>query len=158
MKHLRHWSWLSTLLFLATGFAQSGTSIPPKILAAKTVIVLNETHTGTVEDGAEDELKQWGRLKMTDDLDAADVVLRFSKKSEHATSNSQKTDANGHPTDYSFNITSDSTIHMTATSKDGFAPFYTTETKDGKQKAGKECVQAFIAAWQQAQQKQQRQP
>ncbi len=150
-------SFVSVLLgsmAVLPGFGQSGAALPPALLGAKTVIVLNETHTSTVEDGAEEELKQWGRLKLTDDLDAADLVVNFSKKTRHETSNTQKTDENGKPSEYSFNITSDSTIYMTVTAKNGVAPVYSTESKDGKQKAGRECVQAFIAAWQAARQKQ----
>jgi hypothetical protein len=150
MKTLIASAVLASLLVVPRGFAQNGTTIPPTVLGAKTVIVMNETHTSTVEDGAEDELKQWARLKLTDDLDAADLVVNFSKKTRHETSSSQKPDSN----DYSFNITSDSTIYMTVTAKNGMAPVYATESKDGKQKAGRECVQAFISAWQAARQKQ----
>jgi hypothetical protein len=150
MKTLIACAVLTPLLLVPGSLAQSSTVIPPAVLGAKTVIVLNETHTSTVEDGAEEELKQWGRLKLTDDLDAADLVVNFSKKTTHETSSSQKPDSS----DYSFNITSDSTIYMTVKAKDGIVPIYSTESKDGKQKAGRECVQAFIAAWQAARQKQ----
>jgi hypothetical protein len=155
MKSLIACAFLAPFLLVPRGFAQSGGSIPPAVLGAKTVIVLNETHTSTVEDGAEEELKQWGRLKLTDDLDAADLVVNFSKKTRHETSNSQKADANGNPSDsYSFNFSTDSTIYMTVKARDGVAPIYSTETREGKQKAGRECVQAFITAWQAARQKQ----
>ena len=133
--------------------AGQNAELAPAALAAKTVAVLNDTHAHGVEEGAEAELKEWGRLKVVDDLDSADLVLHFSKKSERETSHTNKTDANGNPTDYGFTITSESKVYMTVTMKDGFDSFYKTETTEGKQKAGRVCVQSFIRAWQNTKQK-----
>jgi opacity protein-like surface antigen len=131
MKSLLSAALLVSSFLSAAAVAQTA-AFPPSALGAKTIAVLNDTHTGTVEEGAEDALKQWGHFKLIDDPDAADVVLHFSKKSEHSTSSAQKTDANGNPTDYGFTISSDTTIEMTATTKDGFSSFYSTTTKEGK--------------------------
>ena len=140
--------WVGVALVLPVALAQGNGPFPAGVLEAKSVVILNETHTGTVEDGANEALKQWGHWKVTDDLDAADVVLSFRKKSERTTSGSTKPDDTGSSASYGVTFSTDATITMTATAKGGFAPFYTTETKDAKQKAGRECVQAFIGAWQ----------
>ncbi|RRA47630.1 hypothetical protein D1Y84_04310 [Acidipila sp. EB88] len=136
----------------AGAFAQAnGRVFPPVVLAAKTVVILNDTHTMTVEDGATAALKQWGRLQVIDHVDAADIVLHFSKASTHDTSNSQTRDPKDNSQSYGFSVSSSTDVKMTATAKGGFAEFYSTSTGDGKQKAGRECAQSFIEAFQDAQ-------
>ena len=136
---------------LMTGVAQeSGKAFPEAVLAAKTVAVLNDTRTQAVTDGAVAELKEWGHFRVVDDPESADVVLHFTKSTERSTSNSQTKNEKDDSTSYGFSVSSSSSIHMEATAKDGFAAFYTTKTDDSKQKAGRECAQAFIGAYQDA--------
>ena len=148
MKTLLTCALFSCVLFAPGAYAQKA-AFPPEAMAAKTVAILNDTKTGTVTDGATEELKQWGHLRVVDDPESAEIVLHFTRQTAHDRSNSQAADANGNPTNnYGFSYSFSSSIQMTATTKDGFAPFYTTTTKDSKQKAGTECVQAFIGAYQ----------
>ncbi len=151
MKRLLAWT-ASLLIFPLTGATaqESGRLFPPAVLAAKTVAVLNDTHTQAVTDGAVAELKEWGHFRVIDDPESADVVLHFTKATTHSTSNSQTKDQKDDSTSYGFSVTSSSSIHMDATAKDAFAPFYTTKTDDSKQKAGRECAQEFIGAYQEA--------
>ncbi len=139
---------LSTLPLAARA---EGGPFPPEALKAHTVIILNDTHTMAVEEGATAELKQWGRLTVVNDLDSADIVLHFTKATSHSTSNSQTKDEKDNNTSYGFSVTSSSTIRMEATEKGGFATFYSTTTDDSKQKAGRTCAEAFISAFQDAQ-------
>lgn len=143
----------SLLVLLAalpfSAWAQSGTVFPPAAFTVHTVAVLNDTHNAGVLDGATGELKQWGHWKVIDDPMSADVVLDFSKKGQRSGSSSDKPGSDGKPS-YSYSMSFSSTIQMTATTKDGLTPFYTTTTEDDKQKAGRECVQSLIAAYQAA--------
>jgi hypothetical protein len=146
---------LVSLLLLASGtgalvYAQNPAVFPPAAFAAHTVAVLNETHNSGVLNGALGELREWNHWKVIDDPSSADLVLDFNRKSSHDGSSSDKPGDDGKPS-YSYSMSFGSSVHMTATTKDGFSPFYTTTTDDDKQKAGRECVQAFIAAYQDAQ-------
>ena len=129
----------ATLFASAAALAQS---FPAPALHAKTVVILNDTHSLAVEKGAEDELKQWGRLKVVDRIDKADLVLSFSRKSSHTA-----TGTNDAPSSYGMTVTSDTTIEMVASTRDGIAPFYKTYTHEAKEKAGHDCAAAFVSAW-----------
>lgn len=134
----------------AVANAQSASVFPPAAFAVHTVAILNETHNSGVLDGALGELREWNHWKIIDDPSSADLLLDFNRKSSHDGSSSDKPGSDGKPS-YSYSMSFTSAVHMTATTKDGFSPFYTTTTNDDKQKAGRECVQAFIAAYQDAQ-------
>jgi hypothetical protein len=129
----------------ASALAQD--AVPPKVLGAKTVIVLNETHTMAVEDGAEAELKQWGHLRLVETTDEADIVIQFDKKTEHSPTSSDPGDGKS----WSGGVTFGTHVNMTATERGGFAPFFQTRTDDSKEKAGRTCVQKLISSWQDAQ-------
>lgn len=151
---MRLYFFLSTLLTLGPAFtparAQSRPTFPAEIAKTHTAAIMNETHSSGVLDGATAELKEWGHWKVVDDPSSADLVLDFTKQKEHDGSSSDKPGDNGQQS-YSYSMSFSSMIKMTATMKDGVTPFYTTTTKDDKQKAGRECVQALIAAYQDAQ-------
>ena len=141
-----------TLLLIAfvagPAFAQSSPNALPKaVFAAKTIALINDTHTDAVADGAIEQLKKWGHFTVVDDSDNADITLRFDKNKDHDGRSTQKTDANGNPTDYGFSMTFSSTIHMKAYLKGSDAPFYTTKSDDAKKKAGVSCISSFESAY-----------
>ncbi len=129
-----------------SGFAAH--KFPAAALSSKTVAILNDTHTKGVTDGAVEEFKDWGHLRVVDDPENADIVIDFTKEREHSTTHTQKTDSTGTPTDYGFGVSFSSKVKMTATTRNGATAFYTTTTDEGKKKAGRACVQAFIGAFQ----------
>lgn len=120
--------------------------MPQAALTAKTVAIVNDTKTGAVTDGATEQLQRWGYFTVVDDADNADIVLRFDKKTDHERQNNQSTDANGQ-TSYSTTMTFSHQVHMHAYLKGADAPFYSTQTDDGKKKAGVTCVTSFEKAW-----------
>jgi hypothetical protein len=139
---------------LSSGFAQTaGGGFPPAVLTAKTIAVVDDTREKDVEKGAEETLASWGQFRVIEDPTLADVTLRFDKSREHDGQSTQKTDANGKPTDYGYSMSFSSSIHMKAYLKDGETPFYTTKTDDSKRKAGVSCVNDFHAAYRAAWQK-----
>ena len=115
-------------------------------LTAKTIAILNDTKTGEVSDGALEQLKRWGHFTVVDDIDSADIVLRFDKKTDREKQNSQSTDDKG-TTSYSATLSFSSQVHMRAYLKGADSPFYTTKTDDSKRKAGISCVTSFERAW-----------
>lgn len=125
----------------------NGAQIPPAALAAHTVAIVNETHNEDVEKGAEAAIRDWGKLRLVDDPDTADVTLHFDKTREHDGESSHKTDADGNPTDYSYSVSFSSKIHMHAYLKNGYTPFYSTTTDDSKRKAGVSCVDDLRSAY-----------
>ncbi len=131
----------------------SGKPFPPAVLTAKTVAVLNDTHTQAVTDGAVEELKEWGHIRVIDDPDSADLVLHFTKSTSHDRTNTESKNDKDNTTNYGFSMSMSTSVHMDATAKDGFAPFYSTSTEDSKQKAGRKCAQSFIGAYQDAMRK-----
>lgn len=145
-------------VMLTAAMAQTtGKGFPAGVFSAKTVAVVNDTKTPAVEKGADDALKNWGQFKLVDDPQLADVTLRFDKTREHEGHDTQKTDATGKPTDYGYSMSFGSKIHMQAYLKDSDTPFYSTQTEDGKAKAGTTCVNDFHTAFRAAMQ-QQKQP
>jgi hypothetical protein len=141
----------STLFALSLASPLLAQSMPQAALKAKKVVVLNDTHSFAVEQGAEAQLKQWGRMTVVGDIDGADLVLSFTKKAGHSTQSTQKESADGKPNEYGFSVSSESTVEMSASTRDGFAPFYKTYTHSEKAQAGRDCVSAFINAWLDAQ-------
>ncbi len=135
-----------------SAFPQGSKGFPPAAFAAKTVAVVNDTHSPEVEKGAENALAAWGKFKLTPDAENADLTLRFDKTAEHNGASSEKTGEDGKPS-YSYGVNFGSSIHMKAFAKDGYAPFYTTKTGDAKQKAGAACVNDFREAYRTAQQR-----
>lgn len=155
MKFSRTGMMLFCGAVLGSALAQTaGGGFPPAVLTAKTIAVVNETKTPDVEKGAEETLASWSQFKVVDDPAVADVTLRFDKNRTHEGRDTQKTDANGKPTDYGYSMSFGSSIQMKAYLKDSDTPFYTTKTDDSKKKAGVSCVNdfhsAYRAAWQKA--------
>jgi hypothetical protein len=136
---------LSPLCYLA--IAQSSASFPPSVLTAKTVAVINDTKSGPVVDGAVNALKAWGQFTVVDDPESADITLRFDKSTQHEGQATQKTDANGNPTESNYNLSFSAQIRMKAYYKDANSPFYTTKTDESKAKAGISCVNDFRNAY-----------
>jgi hypothetical protein len=54
------------------------TSLPTRVLSAKTVYVDNQTTAAELQNTAYTELAKWGRLQMADDPQKADIILRLS--------------------------------------------------------------------------------
>ncbi|GGG96844.1 hypothetical protein [Silvibacterium dinghuense] len=131
--------------FALVAAAQS--PMPKAAFTAKTIAILNDTKTGEVTDGALEQLKRWGHFTVIDDPESADIVLRFDHKTERDGRNTQKTDANGNPTDYGYTMSFSSEVHMRAYLKGSETPFYTTKSSDGKKKGGQSCVSSFEDAW-----------
>ena len=123
---------------------------PDGVFTAKTVAIVNDTKQPGVEKGADEALASWGQLKVVDDPQLADIVIRFEKAGHHEGRDTQKTDGTGKPTDYGYEMSFSSTITMKAYFKDEDAPFYSTKTDDGKQKAGTNCINSFHTAWRSA--------
>ena len=130
------------------------TPFPASVLAAKTVAITNSTGSAQVEKGAQDALQSWRQFRLVDDPQTADITLHFEKNKIHEGASTQKTDANGKPTDWGYGMSFSSSIRMTAVLKDADAPFFSTKTDESKAKAGLSCVNdfhtAFRAAGQQA--------
>jgi hypothetical protein len=139
---------LTTLLLVSSAIAgaQAG-GFPKEVFAAKTVAIINDTHIDAVTDGAVEQLKRWGHFIVTEDAENADITLRFDKNSNHDGRSTQKTDANGNPTDYSYSMTFGSSVHMKAYLKGNNASFYSTKTDESKKKAGTSCVSSFESAY-----------
>jgi hypothetical protein len=137
---------LLRLALVAVVAAPAQEPMPRAIFAAKTIVILHDTKTGEVSDGALEELKRWGRFTIVDDADSADIVLRFDKKTDREKQNSQSTDEKG-TTTWSGSMTFSSQVHMRAYPKGSDSPFYTTKTDDSKKKAGVTCVTSFEKAW-----------
>lgn len=135
---------------LPAAWAQNSSVFPPEFAKVRTVAILNETRAAGVTDGATGELKDWGHWQVVEDPNSADLVLDFTKQKQHDGNSTNKPGDNGQQS-YSYSMSFSSTIKMTATMKDAVSPFFSTATQDDKQKAGRECVQAFIAAYQSAQ-------
>ena len=87
---------------------------------------------------------------MVDDPQLADITLRFEKNKTHEGASTQKTDANGKPTDWGYGMSFGSSIRMTAVQKDAETPFFSTKTDDAKAKAGLSCVNDFHTAFRNA--------
>ena len=96
-------------------------------------------------------LKSWGQFTVVDDPQLADITLRFEKSRERTGAGTpQKTEADGKPVgdpSYGYSLSFGSKIHMKAYLKDGDAAFYTTQTEDGKLKAGMGCVNDLHTAF-----------
>lgn len=120
--------------------------MPKAAFAAKTVAIENNTKAGAVKDGALEQLQRWGHFTVVEDVDSADIVLRFDKKTDHERTNSQSTDDKGQSS-WSAGMSFSSQVHMRAYLKGEDAPFYTTQTGDDKKKAGVTCVTSFENAW-----------
>ena len=135
--------------------AQTGKGVfPESVFAAKTVAIVNDTHTLGVEKGAAEALQAWGQFKVVDDPQLADVTIRFEKNRQHEGHDAQTPDPNGKDTSYSYTMSFSSSIHMTATLKDADKPFYSATTEDAKAKAGTSCVNSFHTAFREARQQQ----
>ncbi|UWZ86001.1 DUF2059 domain-containing protein [Occallatibacter riparius] len=145
MKPLfRSLMFLAVLLAAMPVLAQK--PMPAEARAAKTIAILNDTKSGEVSAGAQEQLQRWGHFTVVDDADSADIVLRFDKKTDRERSNKQSTDDKG-TTTYSGSVTFSSQVHMRAYLKGSDTPFYSTETGDSKKKAGITCVTSFERAW-----------
>ena len=135
-------------VLLSAAFAQTANKpFPGAVLTASTIAIVNDTHTPAVEKGADDALKSWGQFKLVDDPQLAEVTLRFEKSRQHEGRDTQKTDPNGKPTDYGYEMSFSSSIEMTAFYKDADAPFFSTKTDDSKAKAGTTCINNFHTAF-----------
>jgi hypothetical protein len=145
------------VLFTTLGFTKSspaqvnGNAFPAAAKTAKTVAIINDTHVDAVGEGAADALRAWGRYRVIDDPDTADITLRFDKSKDHSGQDSQKPDPTSGQTNYSYSMSFSTSIHMKVYLKDADSPFYTTRTDDSKKKAGMSCVSDFRSALQAAQ-------
>ncbi|MGI4827976.1 MAG: hypothetical protein ACRYFU_07280 [Janthinobacterium lividum] len=124
-----------------------GGGLPPAVLAAKTVAIVNDTRDPKVTDGAVAALKSWGQFTVVDDPQVADLTLRFDKTKERSGSNSQTTDPNTNKASYGYSVSVSSQIHMKVYLRDGDAGVYATKTDDSKAKAGMGCVNDFHTAF-----------
>ena len=141
------------LLFTPFVFAQKpidGSAFPAAVYTARTVAIVNDTHTDQVTEGAIDALKAWAHFTVVDDPDTADLTLRFDKSKDHAGQDAQKPDPDTGKPSYSYSMSFSTSIHMKAYVKDADSPFYTTKTDDAKKKAGMSCVSDFRSAMQTA--------
>ena len=145
MKPFRR-ALLFPLIFAVVMATAAQQSMPRAAFAAKTIAILNDTKTGDISDGALEQLKRWGRLAVVDDVDSADIVLRFDKKTERESQSKQSTDDKG-TTTWSGAWTTSSHVHMRAYLKGSKSPFYATQSSDSKKKAGASCVTSFEKAW-----------
>ncbi len=143
-----------SLASVAAGAQTGKGAFPETIFAAKTVAIVNDTHTPGVEKGAADALQAWGQFKVIDDPQLADVTIRFEKNRQHEGHDSQTQDPNSKDTSYNYSMSFSSSIHMTVSLKDGDKPFYSTTTEDSKAKAGSTCINSFHTAFREARQQQ----
>lgn len=139
------------LLFSSMAFAQKpvdGKAFPAALTNAKTVAIVNDTHTAAVSEGAIAALRAWGRFTVVEDPDTADVTLRFDKNKEHSGQDSQKPDPNTGDPSYSYSMSFNTSIHLKVYLKDADTPFYSARTDEAKKKAGMACVSDFRSAMQ----------
>ena len=133
---------------MATGAGSpQGAGLPPAVLAAKTVAIVNDTRDPKVTDGAVAALKSWGQFTVVDDPQVADLTLRFDKTKERAGENTQKANPETNKTEYGYSVSLSSQIHMKVYLKDGDSGVYATKTDDSKAKAGMGCVNDFHTAF-----------
>lgn len=52
--------------------------LPAKVVAAKTVFILNESNQPEIADKAYTQLKQWGKYQVVDSKEKADVLMVFT--------------------------------------------------------------------------------
>ena len=98
----------------------------PRPFLPRTIVILHDTKTGEVSDGALEQLKRWGRFTIVDDADSADIVLRFDKKTDREAK--QPVDRQKGTTTWSGTMTFSSQVHMRAYLKgSGSPPFFATE-------------------------------
>lgn len=148
MKRLLLWAVLLVASTTVMLHAQSAARpFPEGVYTAKTVAIVNDTKQPTVEKGADTALSNWGQLKVVDDPQLADIVLRFEKATHHDGRDTQKSDSTGKPTDYGYEMSFSATITMKAFYKDSDTAFYSTRTDDSKAKAGTACIDALHTAW-----------
>jgi hypothetical protein len=139
------------LLFTSSAIAQRK-PIPRPVFAAKTIAIVNHAHNDTVEAGALESLKRWGKFTIVDDPDTADIVLTFEKKSEHERKSTDTTKNNndGQPeTSSTYSMSFGSSLTMKATMKGSTTTFYTATNSDSKKKGGAACVVDFQSAYNQ---------
>jgi hypothetical protein len=152
MKH----RWLTTLalclVFAASALAQRK-PIPRPVFAAKTIAIVNHAHNDTVETGAVESLKRWGKFTIVDDPDTADIVLTFEKNNEHEGKSTQKetnnNDGKQPETSSTYTMSFGSSLTMKATMKGSTTPFFTATNSDSKKKGGAGCVVDFQSAYNQ---------
>lgn len=137
------------LLWLSFGLVYAQRNVQPfpkEVFAARTVAIVNNTGNQAVSDGAVEALKRWGKFRLAEDADTADLTLTFDKKRQHDGSTSTKTGADGQQ-DSSFSIEFSTTILMKVALKGADRSFYTASTTESKKKAGVECVTDFQGAY-----------
>ena len=142
---------LVLLLVLCFGFSAATAQrnvkpFPRDVFTAKTVALVNNTHSDAVQQGALEALRRWGKLTVIDDAELADITLIFDKKSEHEGSSSQQPDKDGKPSS-SYSLSFSSSVSMKAKLKGSDESFYTTSTGESKKKAGDECVRELEEAY-----------
>jgi hypothetical protein len=150
---LRYVATFALCLFFAASALAQRKPIPRPVFAAKTIAIVNHAHNDTVETGALESLKRWGKFTIVDDPDTADIVLTFEKTSEHEGKSSEKTTNNndGKPpeTSSTYSMSFGSSLTMKATMKGSPTPFYTATNSDSKKKGGAACVVDFQSAYNQ---------
>ena len=149
---MRRWFARTVLVggaLLGSAVGQTGASgFPAAVLTAKTVAVVNDTKDSGITKGADAALQSWGQFTLVDDPETADITLRFDKTKEHSGTSTQSTDPNKPDSQsYGYSVSTSSSIHMKAYTRDGDAPFYVTKTDDSKLKAGMSCVNDFHTAY-----------
>ena len=152
MKH----RWPTTLalcLFLAASALAQRKPIPRPVFTAKTIAIVNHAHNDTVEAGALESLKRWGKFTIVDDPDTADIVLTFEKINEHQGKSTEKetnnNDGKQPETSTTYSMSFGSSLTMKATMKGNTTPFYTATNSDSKKKGGAACVVDFQSAYNQ---------
>jgi hypothetical protein len=150
---LRSVAALCLCLFLAASALPQRKPIPRPVFAAKTIAIVNHSHNDTVETGALESLKRWGKFTIVDDPDTADIVLTFEKTSEHEGKSTQTSkdnnDGKSPETSSSYSMSFSSSLTMKATMKGNTTPFYTATNSDSKKKGGAGCVVDFQSAYNQ---------
>lgn len=111
---------MRTVLFVCLSFAALASfaktvhaPLPPELMQAKTIYILNESGAAALSDKCYSELTEWGRFKIVNDPKAADLVFRISTASRttgyHADTNS---DGDTSHTNIRANVASQTTIEV----------------------------------------------
>ncbi len=137
---------LATLICMCAVAASAQKTVQPfpkqVFTTAKTVAIVNNTGVQAISDGAAEVLKRWGKFKLVEDPDTADLTVTFDKKKEHDGTSSETPGADGKPS-YNYSVSFSTTILMRVALKGADRSFYTASTTESKKKAGAECVTDF---------------
>lgn len=126
--------------------------IPADAMKAKTIAIINDTKSEAVQKGAEEALTSWGHFKLVDEPEAADITIRFEKKHERDTTDTQGTGPDGKQT-WSSGTNFSTATRMKVFLKDAASPFFSEKIDGTKKNDGLKAVDDLRSAMEDARRK-----